>query len=368
MPTANLYKKFFGKENKITVLYFGNYDPEYSRNDILISGLRMNGIEVLECRDSSPGIRKFVKLFLKHWKLRKSYDAMIVGFPGHLIVPLAKLVTRKPVIFDAFVSLYDSNVFDRQVIKPNSLKAFYYWFLDWISMWLADIILFDTDQHIKYATEEFGIRKEKLIRILVGAQDKIFYPRSIIKSDSNFLVGFYGTYIPLQGVEFIVEAAKEVESYKDIKFMLIGSGQEKQIILKLAQDLKIKNIDFVDFLLQDKLAFEITKADICLGVFGKTEKTQRVIPNKVYQCAAMKKPIITADTPAIRELFDDKDLMMVGAANPKALAGAILTLKNNYEQREELAKNCFNKFIKYATPKILGGELKKIVEEYLIKV
>ena len=347
--------------DKITVLYFGMYDPEYSRNWVLIDGLRQNGVEVIECRDDSPGLKKFLILFLKHWKLRKDYDVMIVGFLGHIIVPFAKIITRKPIIFDAFVSLYDSNVFDRQVIKPNSLKAFYYWFLDWISMWLADIILFDTNQHIKYATEEFGVRKEKLIRILVGAQDKIFYPRNIIKSDSNFLVGFYGTYIPLQGVEFIVEAAKEVESYKDIKFMLIGSGQEKQIILKLAQDLKIKNIDFVDFLPQNKLAFEIVKADVCLGIFGKTEKTQRVIPNKVYQCAAMKKPIITADTPAIRELFNDRDLMLVKPADSEALADGILILKNNLKLREELAQNCFNKFLKSASPKVLGEELKKII-------
>jgi len=347
--------------DKITVLYFGIYDPEYSRNWVLINGLRQNGVEVIECRDDSPGLKKFLILFLKHWKLRKSYDVMIVGFLGQMIMPFAKIVARKPIIFDAFLSLYDSNVFDRQVIKPKSFKAFYYWFLDWISMRLADIILFDTNQHIEYAMEKFGVRKEKLVRILVGAQDKIFYPRSIVKSDSNFLVGFYGTYIPLQGVEFIVKAAKEVESYKDIKFMLIGSGQEKQTILKLAQDLKIKNIDFVDFLSQDRLALEIAKTDVCLGIFGKTEKTQRVIPNKVYQCAAMKKPIITADTPAMRELFDDKDVMMIRAANPKALADAILILKDNYERREELAENCFNKFIKYATPEVLGRELKKVL-------
>jgi len=347
--------------DKITVLYFGMYDPEYSRNRILIDGLKQNGVEVIECRDDSPGLKKFWNLFIKHWHVRNSYDVMVIGFLGHIIVPFAKIITRKPIIFDAFVSLYDSNVFDRKVVKPKTLRAFYYWFLDWISMWLADIILFDTNQHIKYATEEFGVRKEKLIRILVGAQDKIFYPRNIIKSDSNFLVGFYGTYVPLQGVGFIVEAAKEVESYKDIKFMLIGSGQEKQIILKLAQDLKIKNIDFVDFLPQNKLAFEIVKADVCLGIFGKTEKTQRVIPNKVYQCAAMKKPIITADTPAIRELFNDRDLMLVKPADSEALADGILILKNNLKLREELAQNCFNKFLKSASPKVLGEELKKII-------
>jgi len=83
----------------MTVLYFGFYDPLFTTNKVLINGLRQNGVLVLECYDHSPGLKKFLKLFFKHWKLRNEYDAMIIGFAGQLAVPFAKIITRKPVIF-----------------------------------------------------------------------------------------------------------------------------------------------------------------------------------------------------------------------------------------------------------------------------
>jgi len=347
--------------DKITVLYFGMYDPEYSRNRILIDGLKQNGVEVIECRDDSPGLKKFWNLFIKHWHVRNSYDVMVIGFLGHIIVPFAKIITRKPIIFDAFVSLYDSNVFDRKVVKPKTLRAFYYWFLDWLSMHLADVVLFDTEQHINYACGKFNVRKEKFRRILVGAQSDIFHPFDLPKKNEKFLVEFHGTFIPVQGIEFIIRAAKELKNYKDIEFIIIGSGQEKEKTLELARKLEVNNIKFNGFLPKEKLVEKISEANICLGIFGKTQKTQRVIPNKLYQCAAMKKPIITADTPAIRELFNDRDLMLVKPADSEALADGILILKNNLKLREELAQNCFNKFLKSASPKVLGEELKKII-------
>src|SRR3989344_6336412 len=107
------------------ILYFGSYDPNYARNRVLIDGLRQNNVEVIECRDDSPGIRKFINLFKKHRQLKNQYDVMVVGFLGQQIVPFAKLITRKPIIFDSFLSLYDSNVFDRKTVKKGSVRSFY---------------------------------------------------------------------------------------------------------------------------------------------------------------------------------------------------------------------------------------------------
>src|SRR3989344_5855748 len=107
--------------NQITVLYFGTYDPEYSRNRVLIDGLRKNGADVIECRDDSTGFKKFLKLFLKFRRIKNNFDVVVIGFFSPLIVPLAKLITRKPIIFDPLVMLYDSNVLDRKAVKPKSL-------------------------------------------------------------------------------------------------------------------------------------------------------------------------------------------------------------------------------------------------------
>jgi glycosyltransferase involved in cell wall biosynthesis len=67
--------------------------------------------------------------------------------------------------------------------------------------------------------------------------------------------------------------------------------------------LELQNVEFIEFLEQKELTQYIHHADICLGIFGETEKAKRVIPNKVYEAMAMKKPVITGNSPAAREFL-----------------------------------------------------------------
>lgn len=342
------------------VLYFGTYDSGYARNRVLINGLKQNGVRVIECQDNSPGIKKFLNLFRKYRQLKEEYDVVVVGFLGQQIVPFAKLITRKPIIFDAFTSLYDLNIFDRKTAKPGSMKSRYYWLLDWLSMKLADVVLFDTNEHINYASRKFGIPENKFRRIFVGTDEKIFYPRKK-QPNSVFTVHFHGSFIPLQGVDCIVRAAKLLEK-EEIKFNILGSGQTYPEVKNLTSKLEVKNVDFISRVEYAKLPEYINQGGICLGIFGQTSKVKRVIPNKVYEYAAMRKPIITADTPAIRELFDETDIFLV-RPNPEDLALGVLKLKNSPELRENLAYNAYSKIKKFALPEMLGGQLKKIADE-----
>ena len=344
------------------VLYFGFYDPGYARNRVLIKGLKANDVEVLECRDSSRGFKKFLNLYKKHKIFKNQYDAVIVGFLGHIVVPLVKLISGKPVIFDAFVSLYESNVEDRKLFSRYSLRAWYYWFLDWLSMSLANLVLFDTDEHINYVVEEFGLKKNKVKRIFVGTDETIFYPRKK-ETSQVFTVHFHGSFIPLQGVDCIIKAAKLLEK-ENIQFNILGDGQTYSEVRKLVRTLNLKNINFINRVEYDKLPEHIKRGDICLGVFGKSSKNSRVIPNKVYEYAAMKKPIITADTPAIRELFSATDMLFIDSS-PENLASAILKLKNNQKLRESLAENAYAVFSRFGRPETLGRELKQIAEELI---
>ena len=54
---------------------------------------------------------------------------MVVGFPGYQVMLLAKFLGKKPIIFDCYSSLYDSEVWDRKLVRPRTPKALYYWFL-----------------------------------------------------------------------------------------------------------------------------------------------------------------------------------------------------------------------------------------------
>lgn len=344
------------------VLYFGVYDPNYARNWVLINGLRKNGVEVLELK-RKPGRFALAKLFFDYLKFKQNYSAMIVGFPGQEVMFLARLlVWNKPVIFDAFTSHYGGYILDREKWSKNSLRAKYFKFLDKWSCRLANVVLLDTNAHIDFFVKEFKLPKEKFRRIWIGANDENFKPIEIEKpADNKFRVIFFGTYVPLQGAEYIVRAAKLLESQKDIFFYFIGKGQDKPKSIRLAEGLELKNIIFMDMMKPEDLRLEIAKSDIVLGLFGNTPKTPLVIPNKVYEALAMKKPVVTADTPAIRELFDDDDMFLIPAANPEEIAKAVIELKNNSSLRVKFSENGYKKFISRASSEILGSQLREIL-------
>lgn len=354
----------------MTVLYFGIYDPNYARNWVLMNGLKENDVEVVELRRKPEHFSLFW-LFFDYLKLKKDFDVMVVGFPGQEVMFLARslMILRlgsgqvKPIIFDVFTSHYGGYILDRQKFSKNSFHAKYYRFLDKWSCKLADLILLDTNAHINFFVKEFNLSTDKFRRIWAGANDDIFNPVSEHNNPSSFKVFFFGTYIPLQGVEYILKAAKILEHATEIGFTLVGDGQERKKAEELAIKLGLKNVVFKGMMKSEELKEEIAHCDVSLGIFGNSPKTSIVIPNKVFIGLAMKKPVITADTEAVRELFNDEDMILVPASSESALAEAILKVKNNSALGEKIAQNGYNKFIQFASHQVLGLKLKNIIND-----
>jgi glycosyltransferase involved in cell wall biosynthesis len=174
---------------------------------------------------------------------------------------------------------------------------------------------------------------------------------------NKFLVSFHGSFIPLQGAEYIVEAAARLRG-QPIQFQFIGDGQTHNEVLKKAQSLGIPKEFFMPKLSFEKLADCIRQADVCLGIFGNTGKTQRVIPNKLYEAIAMGKPVISANTPAIREVFTDRgNILLCNTADGADLADKIMMLKDNPTLRANIAKAGYELYLRKATPRIIGKQL-----------
>lgn len=345
-----------------TVCFFGIYDPSYARNRVLISGFKSNGYQIIECRVDPRlflGIKKYVQLFREYKKIRlKKIDHVVVGFPGHTVVWLAYFLFGRRVIFDAFLSLYDSNVFDRKVYSSWSLGACKDWFLDWYSCTLASKVLLDTHQHVYYFNQKFGIPEKKCLVVPISADDSIFYPRAKKQSSDRFTVHFHGMFIPLQGIPYIIDAAKILRNEKII-FNIIGKGQEFDVIQKQVNNAQLEKT----VLLLGKKEFEtlpeyMSNADVCLGIFGDTEKTKRVIPNKLYESVAMGRPVISADTPALREIFTDNEtILFCTVADGASLANKILWLRDNQKKAEDFAKKGYILFKDKLSPHAVVRDL-----------
>jgi len=340
----------------LKICFFGIYRPEYSRNRILISGFKMNGVQVIECKTEKKGLSKYIDLIKKHRKIADQYDIMIVGFPGWLPTILAKFLTRKPIIFDAYLSLYNAVVFDRKDCSPRDPRAVYYWLLDWLASLLADRVLLDTNAHIKYFIEHFRIKKEKFIRVLIGADDAIFQPIDVggeVEKD-KFIVGFHGNFIPVQGVRYIIRAAEILNDRQDIKFVFIGTGQEYKETVEYAEKKGLKNVEFWGRKPYLEMPKYIAGFDVGLGNFGDTPKTPLVVANKTYEINAMRIAHISADAPAMRELYIDREnVLFCQAADPKDLAKKIVELRNNPRLKKKIAENAFQLFKRTATPQVI---------------
>lgn len=365
-----------------TVCFFGIYDREYSRNRVLMRGFRENGWEIMECHADPRvhlGLSKFFELYRKYRALpTNKFDLVLVAFPGHTVVWLARLLFDRHIIFDAFLSLYNSNVEDRDSYSRLDPRAWRDFFLDWYSCHLAFRVLLDTNAHISYFIQRYLLSRKKFLRVLVGAEPIIhacFFPdathktifhgatsadRSVSQLSHTFLVHFHGSGIPLQGIATIFAAALHLRNEPKIHFRLVGKGEEFDRLRREAVAHNLTNVTFCDPVFHHELISLMLEADICLGIFGTTSKTDLVIPNKVYEAVAAGKPTITADSPAVREIFQDREnIFLVPAGNAKALACQIQEAFEDQAHLVLIGKGAGALFQQLMTPqRIVAGLLR----------
>ena len=124
-----------------------------------------------------------------------------------------------------------------------------------------------------------------------------------------FTALFVGKLIPLHGIETVLEAARLAP---EVRFRVIGSGQLEHVLAA-----RPPNVDWVPWVEYSALPEQLRRCGCALGIFGTSEKAQRVIPNKVFQALACGAPVITADTPAIRELGEDGPLLVPPGDAPR---------------------------------------------------
>lgn len=262
-----------------------------------------------------------------------AHTIVVVPYPGNLDVlllwPFAKLRGAK-ICWDMFISLYDTVVEDRRLMNSGSLRARALYGAEWLSTRAAAKVLLDTDAHARYVAELYGLPAQDVGSFWVGVEEHLFTRAQAAPSVDPVKVLFYGQFIPLHGLDKIIEAARLVSEDKDmgpIQFTLVGTGQEAARIDSLVAESghgAIERIEWVDY---GDLPSLIAGSSICLGVFGDGGKAARVIPNKVFQILAVGRPLITMDGPAIREIVaPGKAVRLVPPGDALALANAIIAL------------------------------------------
>ncbi len=349
------------------VLYFGTYERTYPRNAQVISCLRGAGVDVEERHVAvwegrehkwALGPRAAVRLLAGEARLLRrpepDFDALIVGYPGQLDLPAAHFAARgKPIVFNPLVSLADTLVDDRARFKPGSLAARALAAVDRHALRAADLVVADTEANADDLARRARIPHKKVAVCLVGAEERVFRPGWARREPFTAL--FVGKLIPLHGLETVLAAARLAP---DIRFRVIGSGQLERLL-----DARPANLEWVPWVEYELLPEELHGAGCALGIFGTSAKASRVIPNKAFQALACGTPLVTADTPAARELLaDGVSALLVQPGNAEALATAVRRLAEDPALAERLGSRGLAAYQAQASEEVLGARWRSLLE------
>ena len=354
------------------ITFFGAYDPAYPRNAVIRKGLRLNGVDVVECR-TSPQLKFWIRYPLLLLGRRKSPDHLFVPEFCQKDMPLAGflgLLSARKVIFDPLAARFETKIVDWQWKSTDTPAAWWNFQIDRAAFASAGLILADTAAHKNYYCRTYGLKADKVAVLPVGYDDEFFKPRQDRAKPAmggragRFEVLFCGSFLPLHGADVIIEAAKIAAAMDpSVHFKFIGSGRTLGAVRERAAGLT--NVEFLGWRPAGEIPSIIEAADICLGIFGRTDKARRVVPHKIFQSLGMGKALITARTPAAEEFFKHGEtLFFCDEPLPESLAAAVLRLKNDAALRAGIAERGYALVKKEFSPRAIGRKLLEIIDGY----
>lgn len=372
-----------------STLAWGTYDESKPRTRLMLGALRDAGLlgatrhaDIWSAVVDKSQLRDPKALLGISWRWLSSYarllaglarsgehDVVFVGYLGQLDVlvawPLCRL-RHQTIVWDAFISLYDTVVDDRKMVGKGSIPARLLWAWEWLACRAADVVVLDTEAHAAYFRSTFHLADDKTAVVFVGAEPDAFAPgvdAGVAATDLSgpITVLFYGQFIPLHGIATIIEAARRSDP-AEVRWVLIGTGQETARVQRMLDEHPIAHLTWIPWVDYDALRAQIAAADVCLGIFGDSDKAGRVIPNKVFQILSVGKPLITRDSDGIRELVDDDSpgVYLVPPADPAALLGAIARFR---DERSRLPLPLHKPLVERFSPAALARALGDVVAQ-----
>lgn len=329
-----MFEELKGKK----VLFISTKNLDYLRNtqEIRLLAEQASQLDVIAFPDKSYPLR-LMKVFWKLLRARcRQYQAVFVGFAPQLVVPFWGWKLKKSRLYiDFFISMYDTLCFDRKKVSPASFLGKRLLGADRRTLSRADVIVADTRAHGEYFCRELGADPDKVKVLYLEADREIYYPHRAERpreAEGKYVVLYFGSVLPLQGVDIVLGAAELLKDRKEICFYIIGPVNGK---LQAPQG---GNIHYIPWLDQKKLSDYIAFSDLCLaGHFcASIDKARRTIPGKAYIYRAMEKPMILGDNAANRELYSDREpgIYFVEMGSSAKLAEKIMAIKKERDQNE----------------------------------
>lgn len=269
-----------------------------------------NGIEVIRIKTLSPhrvpylvrGLSQLVLPYVFFYRIRnlikRRMDVIIVYSPP---LPLAIAGSKLKRFYNAkyilnVQDMFPQNAIDLGILK-NRLLIKLFERIEAYAYRNADFITVHSENNKSFLATRNSVPQDR-IKVIHNWIDIKPYSkalrtgrfRKIFNIEDKFIFLFAGVIGPSQGLDLIIKAAEKIKDVKDICFLIVGDGMEKERLEKMADDLKLKNVIFKPFVSKDEYPELVKDADIGLACLSSMNKTP-VVPGKILGYMAASVPV-----------------------------------------------------------------------------
>lgn len=357
----------YRSQNYIKALLDLNYDIHFSPYSYIVN------------KKKHSFLQRFIYLVL--FIPRFLVKAWLISYASHvLVLPmnyswsifieifLAKAL-QKIIIVDYYIGVYDTFVNDRKTLTKGSRKANSLFFRDRLLMRLATKLVFLNSSEMIFYHKVLDLvpneEKSFICPLVVDPKFVGLSSNDKIQKANKFTICWWGTYIPLHGLERIIEAFSFIKS-DSVELIVLGDSDEKSLpyndlVKKLNLQAKISIRNDLSFASGNLASFLYENCDLALGNFGNSEKAKTVLVNKLVDALSMGLPCLTLKTKAAEELLNN-DCVIYCDSDPIDIAKNIESLIDRDDYLKSIGKKGFQLYLKSFTPDVFRERINELFQ------
>lgn len=317
-----------------------------------IEGIRVHRVKHPNTRDNIiiRGLEHFLlpgSYFKKYRKLGKKFDVCLFYIPPLPLYYLARKIKRydgTPTVLN-FQDFHPQELTDVGVLKnPVMIKILEH--IEREAYTHADYITVLSHGGIDYIVQRGG-NPEKISHIYNGillSDCQYFFKNEDFKKregiEEKFLISYAGILSPFQGIDNILDVARQLIDQKEIIFYLIGDGMIKDHLSQRIADEHLTNVRLLPLQAREEYFNIINSSDINLISLDDRMKAP-CLPGKTINLFAVGKPVIAIvgrDSETAHVIDTINPVLVTEPGKISALKDAILRLKNDKNLMNEVGR------------------------------
>lgn len=244
--------------------------------------------------------------------------------------------------------------------------------LEWVERFAyrkADRIVPVTDAFRTYMLGK-GIEADKIVVVKNGVDLTRYTPLnetgSLVEElgvKGKFVVSYFGTHGMAHHLETILHAAQRLRTSKNVLFLMVGDGAERQALVRMRDTMALDNVMMLEQQPKSRMRELWALSNVSLVLLKKSDLFKTVIPSKIFESLAMAKPIILGVEGESAEIIRTAQAgICIEPEQADDLAAGVLELSQNPALCQQLGRNGRTYVVEHFDRTVLARALSSLIE------